>query len=50
MRIVWDEDTALLTAGFALAGGLVGGITGGRLGAVVGAGFGSVAGLGVSSK
>ncbi|KAJ8711984.1 hypothetical protein PYW08_008938 [Mythimna loreyi] len=49
IRIVWDNNAALLTTALAVAGGVVGGYAGGRLGAAVGAGIGGVAGFGVST-
>lgn len=50
IRIVWDNNVAMLTTALAIAGGVVGGYAGGRLGAAVGAGIGGVTGLGVSSE
>ncbi|XP_026754486.1 protein C19orf12 homolog [Galleria mellonella] len=47
IRIVWDKDTAVVTAVCTLAGGVIGGYAGGRLGAALGAGIGGATGLGV---
>ncbi|XP_011555255.2 uncharacterized protein LOC105386396 [Plutella xylostella] len=49
IRIVWDQQSALLTGALVLAGGVVGGLAGGRLGAAVGAGIGSVTGIGAAT-
>lgn len=50
IRIVWNQDTQLLTGVLTVAGGLMGGYAGGRLAAAVGAGIGGVAGLGIGSE
>ncbi|CAH0731298.1 unnamed protein product, partial [Brenthis ino] len=49
IRVLWDQDTAILTGALAIAGGLVGGYAGGRMGAALGAGIGGATGFGVST-
>ncbi|XP_063619152.1 uncharacterized protein LOC134791952 [Cydia splendana] len=47
MRNERTRDAALVTAGFALAGGLIGKMYGGRMGAAVGGAVGGACGIGV---
>ncbi|KAM3958915.1 uncharacterized protein ACR2FA_007090 [Aphomia sociella] len=45
IRVIWDKDTAVVTAVCTIAGGFIGGYAGGRLGAALGAGIGGATGL-----
>ncbi|KAL4703927.1 hypothetical protein ACJJTC_010889 [Scirpophaga incertulas] len=47
VRVLWNNDTAIMTGVLAMAGGIVGGYAGGRVGAALGAGLAGATSLGV---